>query len=110
MCVARLFTRQVREGLKGLPCVYPSLEPLGAVHVPAEERPAWVAAALSATLVPALSGPPSSPPTAAFSRPPTAAFSLCVFPRVAALYDCVDSAMAHHKYSWAKTTCDILVK
>jgi len=62
--------KQVREGLKGLPCVYPSLEPLGAVHVPAEERPAWVAA----------------------------------------LYDCVDSAMAHHKYSWAKTTCDILVK
>ena len=29
---------------------------------------------------------------------------------VTALFDCVESAMAHHKYSWAKTTCDILVK
>ena len=31
-------------------------------------------------------------------------------PWVAALFDCVESALAHHKYSWAKTTCDILVK
>ena len=27
-----------------------------------------------------------------------------------ALYECVESAMAHHKYGWAKTTCDMLVK
>jgi len=26
------------------------------------------------------------------------------------LFDCVDAAMQHHKYGWAKTTCDILVK
>ena len=27
-----------------------------------------------------------------------------------ALYDCVEAAMQHHKYGWAKTTCDMLVK
>ena len=27
-----------------------------------------------------------------------------------ALFDCLGAAMAHHKYPWAKTTCDMLVK
>ena len=27
-----------------------------------------------------------------------------------ALFDCVQAAMHHHKYGWAKTTCDLLVK
>ncbi|KAL1500647.1 hypothetical protein AB1Y20_013295 [Prymnesium parvum] len=29
---------------------------------------------------------------------------------VAAFFDCIEAAMSHHKYSWAKTTCDLLVK
>ena len=50
--------KQVREALKGLPCVYPSLEPAGGTtHVPEEDRAAWGAA----------------------------------------LFDCVESAMEHHK-------------
>ncbi len=29
---------------------------------------------------------------------------------VPALFDCVQSAMAHHKFAWARTSCDMLVK
>ena len=60
----------VREALAGLPCVYPSLEPPGAVHLPEAERGVWADA----------------------------------------LFSCVESAMAHQKYAWAKTTVDMLVK
>lgn len=62
--------KQVRERLTGLPCIYPALEPAGAVHLPEAERAGWAAV----------------------------------------LFDCVGAAMAHHKYPWAKTTCDMLVK
>uniref|UniRef100_A0A7S2I5J5 Uncharacterized protein n=1 Tax=Haptolina brevifila TaxID=156173 RepID=A0A7S2I5J5_9EUKA len=62
--------KQVQESLKGLPCIYPALEPSGAVHLPEAERAVWATA----------------------------------------LFDCLGAAMAHHKYPWAKTTCDMLVK
>jgi len=62
--------KQLRERLTALPCIYPALEPTGAVHAAEAER-----AGLADTL-----------------------------------FECVDAAMAHHKYPWAKTTCDMLVK
>jgi len=62
--------KEVRERLTGLPCIYPALEPAGAVHLPEGERRGWADV----------------------------------------LFDCVGAAMTHHKYPWAKTTCDMLVK
>ena len=62
--------KRVRESLYRLPCIYPALEPPGAVHLPEGERRAWADA----------------------------------------LFDCVGSAMAHFKYPWARTSCDMLVK
>jgi len=62
--------KEVRERLTGLPCIYPALEPTGAVHLAEADRLPWSAV----------------------------------------LFDCVGAAMAHHKYPWAKTTCDMLVK
>lgn len=67
------FSRAVntlRTYLVQLPCVYPSLEPAGASHLPEAERPKWVEA----------------------------------------IFDCLESVMAHHKYLWAKTTCDMIIR